>query len=61
MTKPDTRTHAERGEVKQRLASRQRLAYQYVKQEAARMGQTVDEFLKLNLDIPKDSKDGKDV
>jgi len=49
MTKPDLRTHADRAEAKQRLASRQRLAYQYVKIEAAKKGQTVDEFLRINF------------
>lgn len=58
MTPPkDTRTHAQRAEAKQRLAQRQKLAYIYVKQEAARMGQTVDEFLQLNLK-PEAAKDG---
>ena len=37
-------------------ARRQRQAYIYVKQEAARMGQTVDKFLELNLK-PEAAKD----
>jgi hypothetical protein len=53
----DTRTHAQRAEAKQRLAQRQKLAYIYVKQEAACMGQTVDKFLQLNLK-PEAAKDG---
>ena len=49
MTKKDTRTHADRKVDKARLRNRQKLAYACVKQEAARMGQTVDEFLELNM------------
>lgn len=56
MTQKDTRTHADRAEAKQRLAERQKLAYAYAKQEAARMGQTVDEFLQLNFK-PETAKD----
>ena len=49
MTQKDTRTHADRKADKNRLRNRQKLAYAYVKIEAARKGQTVDEFLELNM------------